>query len=234
MASNHTVGAWDDSSASAWRGGDIPRPEDTTMSVQSLTDEQRDLVAKHVGLAGAVAKAYGKGSHLDFEERLSAASAGLCRAALSFDGEKSRFSTYGTIAARQAVRLAIQESYVIRIGPYQYDCLSKGVEPKGELSAQMRRQAEKASRVRRLPFNGHYVPDRRGPSAQEIAEQEEFCASLLRHLGWRYRLVVRQCVMRGRKLREVGSMLGVTTERARQLRNEGLTRLREIMEERDL
>jgi RNA polymerase sigma factor (sigma-70 family) len=204
------------------------------MSVQPLTDEQRELVAKHIGLAGAVAKAYGKGSRLDYDERRSAAFAGLCRAALSFDGEKSRFSTYGTIAARQAVRLAIQESYVVRIGPYQCDRLSKGVEPKGELSAQIRRQAEKARRVRRLPFNGHDVSDRRGPSSQEVAEQEEFCASLLRHLGWRCRLAVRQCVMRGRKLREVGSMLGVTTERARQLRNEGLAILREITEGMDL
>jgi hypothetical protein len=57
-----------------------------------------------------------------------------------------------------------------------------------------------------------------------------FCASLLQHLDWRRRLAIRQCVMRGRKLREVGSMLGVSTERARQLRNEGLAILREIAE----
>jgi RNA polymerase sigma factor (sigma-70 family) len=203
------------------------------MSVQPLTDEQRELVAKNAGLAGAVARGFGKGSHLDFEERRSAAFLGLCRAALSFDGDRARFSTYGTVAARHAVRLAIQESYVIRFGLYQYDRLNNRTEPKGELSAQIRRQAEKASRVRTLPFDGEYIPDRRGPSAQEIAEQEEFCASLLQHLDWRRRLAIRQCVMRGRKLREVGSMLGVSTERARQLRNEGLTELREAMEARD-
>jgi RNA polymerase sigma factor (sigma-70 family) len=203
------------------------------MPIQALTDDQRELVSTNLGLAGSVARVYGKGSHLDFEERRSAAFVGLCRAALSFDGDKSRFSTYGTIAARHAVRLAIQESYVIRIGLYQFDRLSKGDEPKGELSAQIRRQAERASHVSALPLNGLHVMDRYDLREKERVEQEQFCESLLRRLDWRRRFVVRQCVMRGRKLREVGSMLGLTTERARQLRNEGLAIIRKIANECD-
>jgi RNA polymerase sigma factor (sigma-70 family) len=203
------------------------------MPIQALTDDMRQLVSANLGIAGSVARTYGKGSHLDFEERRSAALVGLCRAALSFDGNKSRFSTYGTIAARHAVRLAIQESYVIRIGIYQYDCLRKGSKPKGRLSAQIRRQAEKARHVRALPSDGIHVLDRYDLREKERVEQEQFCEALLRRLDWRHRLVVRQCVMRGRKLREVGSMLGVTIERVRQLRNEGLAMIRKIANEYD-
>lgn len=203
------------------------------MPVRSLTDEQRELVEKNIGLAGAVARAFGKESHLDFQERRGAALLGLCHAARSFDPEKARFSTYGTIGARTAIRQAIRDSYVISIGVDQHRHLIAGEEPSGPTSTRIRKQAEHATRVRSLPFDGGFVPERRGASELKIAEQKEFCSAILRHLDWRRRLAVRQCVMRGRKLRELASMLGVTTERARQLREEGLSRLRAIIEERD-
>jgi RNA polymerase sigma factor (sigma-70 family) len=198
------------------------------MPARPLTDDQRELVAKNLGLAGGVARVFGRKSGLDFEERRSAAFLGLCRAAQSFDSEKSRFSTYGTIGARTAVRMAIRDSYAIGIGAHQHHSLMNDAKPEGRIPAQIREQAERATHVRSLPFNGDYLPEQRSPPVQEIVEETEFCASLLQHLDWRRRLVIRQCVMRGRKLREVGSMLGVTTERARQLRNEGLAILREI------
>jgi RNA polymerase sigma factor (sigma-70 family) len=201
------------------------------MPAPPLTDDQRELVAKNLGLAGGVARVFGRKSRLDFEERRSAAFLGLCRAAQSFDADKSSFSNYGTIGARTAVRMAIRDSYAIGIGAHQHQSLMNNAMPEGQISAQVREQAERATHVRSLPFNGVYLPEKRGPSEHVIAEEAEFCASLLQHLDWRRRLVIRQCVMRGRKLREVGSMLGVTTERARQLRNEGLAKLREIARE---
>jgi RNA polymerase sigma factor (sigma-70 family) len=201
-----------------------------SMPTRPLSDAQRELVANNLGLAGAVARACGKGSHLDFEERCSAAFLGLCQAAQSFDSDKSRFSTYGMIGARTAIRMAIHDSYIVSIGFDQNRSIMNGIEPQGLISTRIRKQAELATRVRKLPFDGARLPDRDRPTEPERAEDEELCASLLQRLDWRHRLVIRQCVMRGRKLREAASMLGVSTERARQLRNEGLAILREFME----
>jgi RNA polymerase sigma factor (sigma-70 family) len=67
--------------------------------VQRLTDEQRDLVEKHIGIAVNVAKKYGSG--MGFGDAAQEAVIGIIDAAFKFD--PSRDLKFSTLAHRRAV-----------------------------------------------------------------------------------------------------------------------------------
>jgi RNA polymerase sigma factor (sigma-70 family) len=80
-----------------------------------LTAEQRDMVEANLGLASKVAWKHTK-RRQDYADILGDARLGLCVAALTFDESKSRFSTYGTIGARNHVTRQVARQCAVKRG----------------------------------------------------------------------------------------------------------------------
>lgn len=65
-----------------------------TDAPRQLTEEQRELVASNLGLAGAAAKRFLRHPG-DFDDLVGDACIGLCRAAMSFDESRGEFPAHG-------------------------------------------------------------------------------------------------------------------------------------------
>lgn len=91
-----------------------------------LTEEQRSLTAANAGLAGwAVQRIRRRYPDLDHDEALSVASLGLCRAALTYDPARGRFSTYAIICIMSAIRnlVVARRRPLVRLALVPHDVL---------------------------------------------------------------------------------------------------------------
>ena len=96
------------------------------MSARPLTDEQRDLVERNVGLAYRFAKDYCKCYPArDRDEVLSAAFEGLTIAAGKYDPARASFSIYARWWMRARVRHAVIRSYVVHIPAHAFTAGSR-------------------------------------------------------------------------------------------------------------
>jgi len=165
---------------------------------EKLTPEQQQLAASCVGLACMLALRFATFNNLDREEAQSWALKSLCGAARKYDPAKGKFSTY---------------------------C---GHWVKAALLTYRKRHARDR---RRLPvkrftvvdeealFDAEPEPEQNAYAQEIITIAERFLAPRLwRALRWRY--------LDGWTLSEIGSVLHVTKERARQLIEEALGKLR--------
>jgi RNA polymerase sigma factor (sigma-70 family) len=182
----------------------------------------------HQGLVGRVARSF-LGRGLDYDDLVQEGQFGLLRAAQSYDPDRGRFSTYATWWIVRYVRQAVRDQgNLIRVPAY----LHPG---SGSLrGSKYQADVFRAMRVSRLPADD--VTDWR---EDDLAEAD--CARLasrrlsvaMARLPGRIRVVIalRYGLDGGgkRSLSEVGERLGVTKERARQLEQEGLGRLRESL-----
>jgi RNA polymerase sigma factor (sigma-70 family) len=188
--------------------------------VKRLTDEQAGFVAKNRWLAVKFARDWSRG-RFQFDERLSLALEGLCYAAIGFDPDKGAFSTYAQYWMDQVLRRAIRVDFLIHVPDYiNYKSDS---DPR---YAERRGQANRARLVGPLPaaFDRTY-------STPDDGDPDEFATTrrAMEALDGRTREVIEATVMRRETLRSVGDRHGVSCERIRQIKQEGLAILREML-----
>jgi RNA polymerase primary sigma factor len=82
-----------------------------------LTDAQRDAVATHLGLAGAIARGF-RGPTLDFVDLVQAGALGIAEAVTRFEpGRGVQFSTYASHWIKKEMRDALRAAAAIRVDP---------------------------------------------------------------------------------------------------------------------
>jgi RNA polymerase sigma factor (sigma-70 family) len=176
-----------------------------------LTDEQRDLVAKNLGIAGKVATRLRKPSdENDLDEILSIGFEALCRAAIHFDPKVAKFSTYGWWSVQGNIKRHRRDEVTgnrsILANAVQIDPDGDGQEvPGGE-------------------WLGHEDP--------EPDDSGELVREAIDRLPSRERLVIQARFYDGEMLHEIGQRLGVTTARVRQIETRAKKLLREMLEQK--
>lgn len=189
------------------------------MKERKLSEEQRELVEKNHWLAVRFARDWRRG-RLDFDERLSLAYQGMCRAAITFDSSRGAFSTHSYRWMAQEIGRALREDFTIHIPDYiNY---KSDDDPKYK---SRRVDAARARACKSLPCDGRKVLSP-GDGDTEDAER---IAKAMENLPKRTRHVIEQMVLEGRTLKEVGDEMGRTKERVRQLKEKGLMQLRRIL-----
>jgi len=202
-----------------------------------LTNEQRDLVERNrwlaVNFAGQRVPSGPRGAQ-DFSEVLSAAYLGLCYAARGFDpGRGYAFSTFAWFWMRSVCNASKLENHIVRIA-------SLG----RRRSPQVEEAMQEFLRMKRVGFYTREKGDQVGNHDLVLArrlkrlqdEQENRVQKLqpvlreLDRLEPRRQEIVRRNVMQREPVAAIARDLGISRERARQLRQEGLLMLRRRLE----
>lgn len=181
--------------------------------MERLTDEQRDFIEGHLGLAGLLAIRANPGR--DADDSFQDAVFGLARAVRAFDPSKGKFSTYAYRPIREEVGVGLETAGVVRVprrgGRRPTDS------PATVAAAALARRTVTFSSLEAetgIKFDPPHVAD--GPDAETI----EAVRRVLATLPARSRDVLRMR-MDGMTFVAIGAALGITQERARQIEARG-------------
>ena len=171
----------------------------------SVTPEQRQMVEANVPLAMAGARRL-KTRSLTYEEKLSACALGLFHAARAFDPSKGSFAHYAWLHFRVQVQRDIRLLQVVHVAAYAQTLIRHDQcdLPSSELGP---------------------------PEVLDVREELRQLAVAIERLPRRIRYIIRQVDIAGQSVRDVALELGLSHERVRQLRHEGLAMLRETTAE---
>lgn len=223
------------------------------MTRPRLTRAQQALVAKWAGLAVKIAKEVHNG--VPDPDAVSEGHVGLCLAAQRFDPARGvKFSTYAMYWVRACVMVHLMRSHGIpsnnstgrvfwRIGRVERKLQRGGAEPTDAELAQALGVTEEAVQLFRLRTRPtvsvddaeaplHLAADQAGvDDAMGIREQIAIVRSLLSRLDDRERLVISKRWMGAElvTLADVARALGVSRERARQIEEGAMGKLRAWM-----
>lgn len=173
--------------------------------------ERDELVETHLGLVGAIARAYAS-RRLDREDLIAAGRVGLIRAAERFDPDRGfAFSTYATFWIRQEIREALRLAAPLVAPPRPVQSIPQ---PNREVPIE--------------EFAGDNPAISRG---LESREDGAVLRIAMERLSDRERLVItRRFGLDGEPsetLAAIGRRLSLTRERVRQIERSALDRLRE-------
>ena len=221
-----------------------------------LTDKQRDLASKHLGLVHRWAKRYFglNGDRFEYDELYSEGLVGLVRAASTFDPKLSKFSTYASNWILSCIRRYVQHNLFGQVGPRVGTNARIAFRLKHldvETMSDSRRAAEalgvsvgayeaaiQAQARRNVSLDAPGVPDDirdRIERADERLEREGRVAEIraeleaaMECLTQRERTIIRERYLNGRErtLQEVGDKYGLSRERIRQLEAGAFAKLR--------
>lgn len=191
------------------------------------TQDREQMITQNIPLVVHIAKGYcGKG--VDFDDLVSEGSLGLMQAVDRFDPSLGKFSTYAVFWIRQKLNRALSNhSRTIRLPCYVVTALNKaGWQPEGN------KTLEHAASVRCESLDSEEAREVAAPNKDDKPEQTVLAAlqDALFTLPKRDRYIISQRFFQDKTLEEVGTQLGLTRERVRQLQNRALKRLRIEME----
>ncbi len=184
------------------------------MEQRRLTDEQSAFVAANRWLAIRFAKNWHGSGHLDFDDRVSAAFMGLCRAALKYDPEKGEFSTIAYHWMRHFLTRGEKAQAMIHIPEW--------VGKPG--NTRFVDAAHAARSCRSLPMDGRTIAAKEASSID--IEKCRTATEAVACLAPRTRFVIRRVVIHGDTLEATAREIGITKERVRQIKEMGLATLR--------
>jgi RNA polymerase primary sigma factor len=203
---------------------EVQNDQDVTPAPPSSREDV--LITDHVGLVHRVARRY-VGLGVEYDDLVQAGMLGVLRAMKTFDPERGRFSTYATPWIRQSIVREIQNnSRTIRVPVHQQFSLYKS----GQLST------EKLARLDAPLSDGdstlHDFLGKTDDPTEKLAKSEAHQAvvAAITELSAKQRAVVEwRFGEEELTLSEIGSRLGVSRARARQIEESALRALqREI------
>lgn len=191
-----------------------------------LTDEQRAMCERNLGLAYAAAGRLSRRyRRLSFDTVLSCCLEGLCIACAKYDPEKGSISTYAKFWCEQVVGRAARNDRVIHIPEYLLKHTT--VKPPEYMAA--------AERVKSLVSLGHRTEENEPVDVPyfdpEPDDRLDLIPDAIDQLPERLQRVItlRFLSHKNYSLAEIGAAEGVTKERARQLVDLALQQLREAI-----
>jgi RNA polymerase sigma factor (sigma-70 family) len=173
------------------------------MSRRRLTEEERDLTAKHVGLAHYWAKRYFSSArdYNDEQDIIGASLLGLCQATLTYRPELGfKFITYASHYCKREIRKALADRRLVRTPP-----------------------KNKAIKIRTVGATALRALVDPAPGPVERAEWAE-AIEAIRKLPAQERAVLER-VRAGDTLAEIGRSLGLKRSRINQIKMAGIRRL---------
>lgn len=220
--------------------GRSPDADEATRA--DATAARAELIESNQGSAMAVAKKVGGRLKMPIDDAFGCALLGMIRAADYYRPRGIRFSTYAyRIMCRFVADHWQATNFAVPMRPEHaaiYLRLREGKPPKGRLSD---RQAERIVRMGTLTFGGRNLAGEEwdepiapgGPDPADVEERDIDLGRMGRaigRLGERYREVLERFYgLEGQEpetLEAIGVSRGVSKERIRQLRDEGIRRLR--------
>jgi RNA polymerase sigma factor (sigma-70 family) len=185
-----------------------------------LTEEQKQLVEQNIPLAVMCAKKLYKiynSLKPDYEELLSEAKLGLCKAAVDFDPEKGfRFSTYAVWIIEGRIRLYLRDKLNLIRRP------RKGVQG-----------YEASIRYTYIPLDALINDEDNSNTLHEIIGREceeygqiELWESIRKHTNQREQQILIAHFYEGKSQRDIGKMIGVSQVQVSRIMTAAYKRLR--------
>lgn len=197
-----------------------------------LTDEQRDMVEKNLGLAHAfAARDLGK-DHYD--DVLSHTYLGLTRAAATYDPATGiQFSTYASWWMRNQVILYLRSLGLIHIPAYLNTRKVRDYREYHQCRNEYERCAYRVMHAETTTDMGvlanHAGPTDRGEESDDGKHVPEWIVALLANLPAEDAELIAKRFIEGETLESVGEMFGITGEAIRKRQEKILERARKIL-----
>ena len=205
-----------------------PQVEEMKQVLKAVKDEiksreQRQKVYENRGLAYDIAKRYGKGSRIPYEDRVQAGIVGLVYAVRGYDPSRGLFAAYAGRAIRRAIRDEIEDSGLVRVPQYLF---RKGRHASPEC-------VEAATRARKQPKDvGLCALVSRDPDPADACERSDLVQVIIERmdkLPAKCRQAVEAIVFPDRSDAEIAAELGISKSNFQSQRQCGLARLRSLM-----
>jgi RNA polymerase sigma factor for flagellar operon FliA len=206
--------------------------------VQPLTNEQARLVETHLHLVRITARRLSLPYYLSREDILSEGYVGLCRAAASYDPDKSAFQTHAITRIKGAIwEYLRREDHLPRSRRKEANALGlDDLPPQYRRPASIdghlpeRYEAEGGDNPSKLVERALIAPDDVAGDIQGQALRGLLLEALLT-LSPRERELLACIHCRGLVLREIAPRLGVCESRVLQLRNQAYRRIRAYLQQ---